>query len=109
MKGARLLARLAVLALAVVVFIGLIQMYAGSMRPPFGNARRQLARRNRPSEPQAGRLPSFVGEILLLALIAVAGRIVFRLRLSAAPRSDEHVILLELDQAPQHGPDMRDS
>ena len=96
MKGVRLLARLAVLSLAAVVFIGFIQMYAGSMRPPFGDARRQAVRRNRPSEPQAGRVPSLVGEIMLLALIAVAGRVVFRLRLSAASRREDPVILLEL-------------
>lgn len=57
-----------------------------------------MARLNRrPSAPQVSRLPSFLGEGLVLALIAVAGRLVFRLRLSDTPRREDRVMLLDLD------------
>ena len=96
MKLTPVLARIALLSLAAAVFVGLTAIYAGSMRPRSVDPRRQAARRHRPSEPQASRLPSFIGEGMLLALIAVAGRIVFRLRLSPEPRSEEGVISLDL-------------
>jgi hypothetical protein len=97
MKSARVLARIALLSLAAALFIGLTQIYAGSMRPPRFSARYGRARRNnRPSEPQAGRFLSFLGEGMVVALIAVAGRIVFRLRLAPAARSEDQVILLDL-------------
>jgi len=96
-KLARVLWRIALLSLAAAVFIGLTQVYAGSLRPPrFGDRYLRVRRNNRPSEPQAGRFPSFLGEGMLIALIAVAGRIVFRLRLTPASRSEDEVILLDL-------------
>jgi hypothetical protein len=95
-KLARVLARLALLSLAAAVFIVLTQGYAGSLRPPFMSPYRQAARRNRPAEPQGTRFPSFIGEVMALALIAAAGRIVFRLRLSPPVRGEEDVILLDL-------------
>lgn len=96
MKPVRLLARIVLLLLAAAIFIGLTQFYAGSMRPDPVNAHRRALRRHRPSEPQVSLFPSFLGAGLLLALIAVAGRIVFRLRLSAAPGTEDRVILLDL-------------
>ena len=97
MKFARVLARLALLSLAAAVFIGLTQVYAGSVQPPrFPERFRRVRRNNRPSDPQPGRFPSFLGEGLVVAVIAVAGRIVFRLRLTPAPRGEEQVILLDL-------------
>lgn len=100
MKPARLLARVALVLLAAAVFIGLTQFYAGSMRPGSVNAYRRALRRHRPSEPQLSRFPSFLGAGMLFALIAVAGRLVFRLRLSPASQNEDRVILLDLHQGP---------
>ena len=98
MKFARVLARIALLSLAACVFIELTVMYAGSLRPPFQNPRARAIRRHRPSEPQVSRFPSFLGEGMLLALMAVTGRIVFRLRLSPALRSEEGATWLDLER-----------
>lgn len=100
MKTARVLARLGLLSLAAAAVIGLTQEYAGSLRPRFVNPYRQEMRLSRrPDAPQLSRFPSFFGEGVLLALIAVAGRLVFRLRLSDASRSDGRAILLDLGGA----------
>jgi hypothetical protein len=97
MKLFRVMGRIALLFLAAAVFIGLTQIYAGSVKPPpFANIYGQARRNNRPSAPQIGRLPSFFGEILLVALIAVAGRVVFRLRLTSASPNEDELTLLNL-------------
>ena len=100
MKPARLLARLVLLLVAAAVFIGLTQFYAGSLRADSVNAYRRALRRHRPSEPQLSRFPSFLGAGMLFALIAVAGRLVFRLRLSPASENEDRVILLDLYRGP---------
>ena len=98
MKLLRVLARITVLSLAACVFIGLTEIYAGWLRPPFERPRVQAARRHRPSEPQISRLHSFIFEGMLLALMTAAGRIVFRLRLSAGVRKEEEAIVLHLQR-----------
>jgi hypothetical protein len=86
MKLARIPTRLALLACAIAVFIGLTAIYARSMRPPrvigYPFSNRVIARHRRPPRPQPGRLLSFFTEGLLIVAIAVAGRQVLRLRLT---------------------------
>jgi len=94
-----MLARIALLSMVAALFFWLTQVYAGSVRPPrFAGRYLRERRNNRPSEPQFGRFPSFFGEGLIVALIAVAGRIVFRLRLTPAPRNEDPMILLDVDR-----------
>jgi hypothetical protein len=95
-KLVRVLSRLALLSLAAAAFVGLTGIYGGSVRPPLPNPRWQAERRHRPSAPHVSQFPEFVGEGVVLALYAVAGRIVFRLRLSPASRSEGQPILLDL-------------
>ena len=101
MKLARVLARLALLSLAAALFIGLTEIYADSIRPRFVGPDTRAARRRRPSEPQLGQVLSFVGEGILVAVFTVALRIVLRLRLSPVLRSEEQVILLDLNRGPK--------
>jgi hypothetical protein len=48
--------------------------------------------------PQLSQVLSFVGEGKLVAVFTVAGRIVLRLRLSPVSRSEQQVILLDLNR-----------
>ena len=84
----RLLSRVALLSLAAAAFVGLTGMYGGAVRPPLPDPGSQAERRHRRSAPQVGKFPEFVGEGMLLALYAVTGRIVLRLRLSPVSRSE---------------------
>jgi hypothetical protein len=95
-KSIRVLPRLALLSLVAAAFVGLTMIYGGSVRPLLPNPRSQAARRNRPSAPQVSRFPELVGEGLLLALYAVAGRKGLRLRLSSVSRREGQLILLDL-------------
>jgi len=95
-KFVRVLARLAFLSLAAAVFVGLTGLYGSSVRPPLPNLSWQAERRHRPSAPQVSKFPEFVGEGMLVALFAVAGRIVLRLRLCPVSRSAGRPILLNL-------------
>ena len=96
MKLVRVLSRLAVLSLAAAALAGLTGIYGGSARPPLPNPRSQAARRHRPSAPRVSQFPEFVGEGMLVALYAVAGRMGLRLRLSPVSRSEGQPILLNL-------------
>ena len=96
MKFVRVLARLAFLSLAAAVFVGLTGIYGSSVRPPLPNPSWQAERRHRPSAPQVSLFPEFVGEGMVLALYAVAGRLVLRLRLSPVSRSEGQPISLDL-------------
>ena len=78
MKFARTVARLAMIALAAVLFIGLITLYSHSFGPP---SARERERRN--AEPQFKAMPTFLRQYLLFGLIALAGRKILRLRLSS--------------------------
>ena len=62
----------------------------------FGDRQVRIRRNNRPPVPQLGRFPSFLGEGVLMALFAVAGRLVFQLRLTTARRNEDPMILLDL-------------
>ena len=86
------LARMAMIALAAGLFVGITGVLA-NIQPSPPRERFELERRRRPSEPQWNRLPSFAGEFLLIGMIAVAGRTILRLRLSANERSDSPLSL----------------
>lgn len=96
MKLVRVLLRIALLSLGAAAFVGLTAIYCGSVRPPFPDPHWKAARRHRPSAPQVSQFLEFVAAALGLALFAVGGRIVFRLRLSPASRSEGQPILLDL-------------
>jgi hypothetical protein len=80
----KLLGRIAMIALAAAIFVGLTGMYADSIRPR-GNRYGDTEWRRRPSEPRLRRLPNFLGQFVVIALIAVGGRTVLRLRLTDPP------------------------
>jgi hypothetical protein len=92
------LLRLALLSLAAAAFAALTGIYGRSVRPPLPNPRGRAASRHRPSAPEAGLFPEFVGEGMIVAIFAVGGRILFQLRLSPASRSEGQPILLDLHQ-----------
>ena len=98
MKFVRMLSRLAFLSLAAAAFAGLTGIYGGSVRPSLPNPQVRAVRRHRPAAPEGGQFPEFAGEGLIIAIFAVAGRVVFRLRLSPASRSEGQPILLGLHQ-----------
>ena len=89
----RLVSRVAALSLAAAAFVGLTGIYGGSVRPPLPDPSSQAERRHRQSAPQVSKFPEFVGEGMLLALYAVTGRIVLRLRLSPVSRSEGPTLL----------------
>jgi hypothetical protein len=92
------LSRLALLSLAATAFIGLTGIYGGSVRPPLPNPHWQAAHWHHMSAPQVSHFPEFVAEGMVLAVFAVAGRVVLRLRLSPVSRSKGQPILLGLDR-----------
>jgi len=100
-KLLRVLSRLALLSLAAAAFAGLTRIYAGSVRPPVPDPNFQVERLHRPSAPQLSRFPGFVAAGMVVALFALAGRIIFRLRLSSVSRRDGRPILLNLHQERQ--------
>jgi hypothetical protein len=107
-KLVRVLSRLALLSLAAAAFVGLTGIYGGSVQPHLPNPRGQAVRRHRPSAPQVSRFPEFVGEGMLLAFFAVAGRIGLRLRLSPVSRSEGQPIMLGLHRGRQDCQIMKD-
>jgi hypothetical protein len=85
---ARIVGRIAMIALAVALFAGLTTMYARTMRPRVFRAR--VGRggrgdwsdlRRRPDNVQFGRFPEIFKEGGLFALVTLAGRKILRLRL----------------------------
>ena len=98
MKLLRVLSRLTLLLLAAAAFAGLTRIYGVSVRPPVPDPNFQVVRLHRSSAPQLSKFPGFVSAGMVLALFALAGRIIFRLRLSSVSRRDEQPILLNLHQ-----------
>jgi hypothetical protein len=98
MKLVRVFSRIALLLLVAAGFVALTGIYGGSVRPPLPDPRWQAARRHRPPAPQVSKVTEFVAAGVGLALFAVGGRIVLRLRLSPASRKEEQPILLGLHQ-----------
>jgi hypothetical protein len=86
----QIVARLAIIAVVAAVFIGLTAVYASTIRPPanrrgeyreFRDLREFRDRRRRPAGPKLSALPNFLVEGSVVAMIAIAGRMVLRLRL----------------------------
>lgn len=77
----KLLARIAMIMAVAAVFVQLTALYA-DFRPRSPRLRFEMERTRRPSEPQWNRLPSFLGEFVVVGLIAVGGRKLLRLRLT---------------------------
>src|ERR1051326_8190006 len=96
MKLIRILSRLALLSLAAAAFTALTGIYGGSVRLPLPDARSQAVRQDRPSAPQVSQFPELIAGGVELALYAMAGRIVFRLRLSPGSRRERQPIVLDL-------------
>ncbi len=83
MSFLRIAGRLILIAAAAALFIGLSGIWARSIHAPrFKNFRGVAVELRRPPEPQFSALPKFLGEGLLIAVIAIAGRKLFRLRLA---------------------------
>ena len=95
-KVVRVLSRVALLSVVAAAFVGLTALYGGSVRIPLPNPSVQAEKLNRPSAPQVSRFPEFLGEAWVVAIYAVGGRLVFRLRLSRVSRSEGPPILLDL-------------
>lgn len=98
MKFARVLSRVVILSLAAGAFAGLTGIYGGSVGPPLSDSQWRAGRDHRPSAPEAGQFPELIGEGVVLAIYAVAGRIVLRLRLAPVSRGKGQPILLGLDR-----------
>src|SRR5262249_9215965 len=92
-KRVRLLSRIAALSLAAAACLGLTRIYGAAVRLSLPNPSAQAERRHRPSAPRVSAFPEFVGEGMLVALCAVTGRIVLRLRLSPVPRRERPMSL----------------
>src|SRR5262249_9547405 len=92
----RLLSRIALLSMVGAALAGLTGIFGDSVRTALPNPGWQAERRPRPSAPRVYKFTEFAGAIGELALFAVGGRIVLRLRLSAVPRSEGQPILLNL-------------
>jgi hypothetical protein len=56
----------------------------------------EIAREHRPAWPDFTDSITILGQVVVLVLYALIGRIVFRLRLSSPSRSERKLILLEL-------------
>jgi hypothetical protein len=101
MKLVRALSRLALLSLAAAAFVGLTAIYGGSVRLPLPNPHWTAVRGHRPSTPEASQFPEFAASGIVLAIFAVGGRVVLRLRLSPVSRSKGQPILLDLHEDPK--------
>ena len=96
MTWIRALSRTALLSLAAAVFVGLTAIYGDVAPPQLPNADWQAFRRHRAPAPHVGELPEFVAEGMVVTIYAVAGRLLFRLRLSRAPYTHGKPIGLNL-------------
>jgi hypothetical protein len=96
MNFARVLGRIGFIALVAAAFVALTQAYGGSIQVPLPDPGWRGERGHRPSAPDFGKFPELVGEGLVVAIYAVAGRIVLRLRLSPASRNEGQLISLGL-------------
>lgn len=77
---ARILGRVAIIALATIVFAGLAGIYSGSIRLRISQGALWQPQ-SRQSEVQLSRFPVFVRQCVLFVLAAFTGRKVLRLHL----------------------------
>jgi hypothetical protein len=83
MKVVRKLSRLVLLSLVATMFALLTSAYGKYVASPLPSQHWQP---HRSLTPKISELPEFIGEAMLIALCAVVGRVVFRLRLSPPSR-----------------------
>jgi hypothetical protein len=95
MKIIRTLSRLVFLSLVAAIFTLLTSVYGRFVRTPSPTPRWKL---HRSLAPRISQLPEFLGEGVVIALCTVAGRVVFRLRLSSSSPSKARPISLSLRQ-----------
>jgi hypothetical protein len=90
-----LLSRLALLLIVAAAFIGWRTTYVSLvLHFMLANAHWRVALQDsRPSAPDVAYFPDFVYRAGLLALFCIAGRLVFRLRLTSVPRGEGPVLL----------------
>lgn len=93
LKAFRVLWRLTLLSLAIAVFTLLTSTYARTLRTPMPIPR---WRPHRSLTPKMTQIPEFLGEGVLIAACTVAGRIIFRLRLSSPAPGKEQRLQLSL-------------
>jgi len=96
MKVLRVVSRLILLSLVAAAFTALTAIYGGLVHSPLPNPHSRAMRQHRPAAPELGGFPVFVAEFAVVAIFGVGGRIVLRLRLSPASRSEGQLILLGL-------------
>ena len=83
MRVVRMLSQLILLSLAAAIFTLLTVAYGKYVAPSFPGQHWQM---HRSLTPKISELPEFIGEVILISLCAVVGRVVFRLRLSPPSR-----------------------
>ena len=98
MKLVRLFWRIVLLSVVATAFVGLTQIYGTATRTPVPGPRWQARRQHRPLPPRVSQFPEFAGEGILVVLYALAGRMVFRLRLSPVSRHEGRPISLNLQR-----------
>lgn len=82
MNTMRTLSRLVILSLLAAAFALLTAMYGRSMPHSSSSQHRKL---HRSPAPKIKQLPDFLGAVVSIGVWTVAGRVVFRLRLSPQP------------------------
>ncbi|HVY94466.1 MAG TPA: hypothetical protein VHA14_17010 [Bryobacteraceae bacterium] len=98
MKFARTLSRIVLISLAVAGFIMLTAKYGNSGPDPARDLLGEIAREHRPAWPDLDDAIAIPGQLVVLALYAVIGRIFFRLRLSPPSRNEGKLMPLKLRQ-----------
>lgn len=101
MKLVRIFLRVVLLSSVAAGFAGLTALYGRSVRVSMPDAAWRTERAHRPSAPELDRFPELAGEGVVVAVCAVSGRVVFRLRLSQASRSVGQPISLGLHEISQ--------
>src|SRR5262249_387787 len=86
-KLVRALSRIVLLSLLAAAFAGLTAIYGRAATLPLPNPYWQAERRHRAPAPQVDKFPEFVAEGMVVAIYAVAGRLLLRLRLSRVPHT----------------------
>jgi hypothetical protein len=90
------MSRIVILSLAAAAFAGLTQIYVRSVPSPLPGPNLQEERLHRPFAPQVLLFPEPIADGMVVAIYALAGRLLFRLRLSPNPRREGQSISLNL-------------
>ncbi len=98
MNVRRTLSRIALISLLAVMFAGLTALYGDTAPPSLPSASWQAFRRHRAGAPELDAFGEFLAEGMVVAIYAVAGRLLLRVRLSrSSPRT--RTIVVELRDA----------